>query len=113
MQRVRALHCIALHEHHRQWNGNNRGRGLGRWRICACEVSWEERQQPELNEWKGSDSRTMPMESRRGEANQALPDCSLVRLPHFFRGENDKDYCFEAGEAGHRQCSKDMGGRIT
>jgi hypothetical protein len=22
----------------------------------------------------------MPMESRRGEANQALPDCSLVRL---------------------------------
>lgn len=44
---------------------------------------------PELNR-KGPTLRTMPMESRRGEANQALPDCSLVRL---VRGENDKDYC--------------------
>lgn len=58
--------------------------------LRACEVScWEERQATttkpkvrELNRKEGSNSsRTMPMESRRGEAkaNQALADCSLVR----------------------------------
>lgn len=100
--------CIALHEHDRQWSGNHRvveGWGEGGF-ARVRSAGRRDNTGAERIEGFGFFGQCQ----WRAGAERRIKHCPIVRLV-IFRGENDKDYCLEAGHCRHS--SKDMDGRIV
>jgi hypothetical protein len=106
MQRVRAC---ALHEHYSSVDNVSWSKELGEGGFARVRSAAGRRDNNQVR----AERRVQSSDNANGEPARR-GESSIARLfaCETLRGENDKDYCFGVGEAGHRQCTKDMDGRV-